>query len=123
MDRQSGFGSWFVDQEHRRWAMHRKIAGWLDTIQGLFALLALVYLLVARTDLSSDELAPVMVGCGLIVLLGAAGLGFVFDRRWSRFVLWPICTLLLLGFPIGTALGAYNLWVLYNTRAAATSAG
>ena len=116
-----GVATWIVDQERQRLTLHRRTAGWLDAVVGAFALMALATIRAARPDLRSDAWGPLLVGVGWIVLHGAAGLlGLVLQQRWSRVPLWITSTLLLPALPLGTALGAYNLWVLYNTRLVAS---
>jgi hypothetical protein len=43
-----------------------------------------------------------------------AGWGLLNFKEWARILAIVISALNLLGFPIGTILGAYGLWVLLN---------
>ena len=43
-----------------------------------------------------------------------AGLGLLRGHGWARIVIILLSVLSLFGFPIGTALGAYGLWVLFG---------
>lgn len=46
----------------------------------------------------------------------AAGVGLVRFRRWARPIVFVLSFIALLNVPVGTAVGAYSLWVLYHTR-------
>lgn len=43
-----------------------------------------------------------------------AGIGLLKRKSWARILGIVLCAICLLGFPIGTVLGAYGLWVLLN---------
>jgi hypothetical protein len=43
-----------------------------------------------------------------------AGIGLLKYRNWGRILTIVLSVLHLLNFPIGTALGIYGLWVLFN---------
>jgi hypothetical protein len=63
------------------------------------------------------SLPGVVIGCGLLApglpgLLG--GLGLLRGRSWARWVLVVVSALQLPNFPVGTAIGAYSLWVLLH---------
>lgn len=51
---------------------------------------------------------------GVLHLLAARGFGT--NERWSRILLWILSLLNLTNIPLGTAFGAYSIWVLYQTR-------
>lgn len=42
------------------------------------------------------------------------GIGLLFKKRWARIVIIIVSILNLINIPIGTALGIYSLWVLFN---------
>ena len=54
----------------------------------------------------------------LIVLLSAPGLvtgvGLLYFKPWARIVGIVLSAISLLGFPVGTAIGIYGLWVLLS---------
>jgi hypothetical protein len=64
-----------------------------------------------------------LTGVGMAVVLGAlavpcllAGWGLAKRRRWARLVGIIVAAVSLVKFPVGTAFGAYTLWVLLNQR-------
>ena len=69
------------------------------------------------------------VGAGVLGMVGAAafvfwlivgipgiiaGIGLLKMKRWARILGIVLSALRLIQFPIGTALGIYGLWVLFN---------
>jgi hypothetical protein len=46
-----------------------------------------------------------------------AGIGLLSYQPWSRILTIVLSVLGLLNFPIGTVLGVYGLWVLFNSEA------
>jgi hypothetical protein len=64
-----------------------------------------------------------LTGVGMALVLGAlavpcvlAGWGLTKRRRWARTLGIIVAAISLVKFPIGTAFGAYSLWVLLNRR-------
>ena len=54
-----------------------------------------------------------LVACGAIAVPGlAAGFGLLYRQPWARALAMCVAVLDLLLFPVGTAIGAYSLWVL-----------
>jgi len=51
------------------------------------------------------------------------GLGLLGRKTWARYVLMVTSALSLFGFPIGTLLGGYSLWVLTNNETKMLTAG
>jgi hypothetical protein len=56
------------------------------------------------------------VASSIIILLSLprliAGIGLLKYRNWARILTFVVSILGLIDFPVGTALGAYGLWVL-----------
>ena len=103
--------SWTA-QETRRWLRHRRVAGTLEAIVGVAAL-GLFGVLFRRHDgLVLNDVLIAAVGLAAVVI----GVAFVFGQAWARVILWPLSVVHLVVFPVGTVIGAYVLWVLYNTR-------
>jgi hypothetical protein len=95
---------------------------------GIFALFGGVAGLV-QLDNDPDAAAVVpflgaMGGFVLIILLAlsipgiAAGVGLLSYRPWSRILTIVLSILDLLNVPLGTALGVYGLWVLFQADGA-----
>jgi hypothetical protein len=108
------YGGWMA-VERAGWEGRRKVVGWLNAGLGLVIVTVgggAAVLLGGRADLPA--LILVILGVGLPQCV--AGVGFALGRRWSVLVLWVISFLMLLILPIGTLLGGYTLWVLYQTR-------
>ncbi len=112
---------------------HLKIVALMNIVFGALLALGGVALAfgVGLLGLASGELAGI-VALGTIGVMGGlfltalalpqivGGVGLLAHRAWARYVLIVMSALSLLKFPIGTALGAYALWVLLHdeTRAA-----
>jgi hypothetical protein len=112
-------------------AVHRKVVGVLTgiagvTTGGLAALGGFVSAALLADSRFLAELAPVafllgLVGLAIGVGAVAAGIRFTRGRQGLRWIVWCVAVLSLLGFPIGTALGIYMIWVLMNTAPGAAS--
>ena len=62
-----------------------------------------------------------LVGTGVVIFLLVlsipglvVGWGLLKFKPWARIVGIVLCAINLINFPIGTAMGAYGLWVLLN---------
>jgi len=115
-------------------AQHVKVLGILNILYGSLGVLGgLVAFLVlggigilgasAGRDDGAIMALPVLGGIGVfvfVVLLVVSlpsligGVALLQFRPWSRIFMIIISALHLLSIPIGTALGAYGLWVLLN---------
>ena len=106
---------------------HVKILGWAFIVySGLMLLLAIgLFLIISGAGvLSGDRQAMLVTGAvgtfigALLLILSLPGLitgfGLLKFRPWSRILGIVLSALHLLSIPIGTALGAYGLWVLLN---------
>lgn len=112
---------------------HVKVLGALFIALALFGLIGAVALaagfgglaaLVSNAASSEDAAAAPFLG--LIGLITAsittvlaipgliAGLGLIGFRPWARVLAIVLSAISLLGFPLGTALGLYGLWVLLS---------
>lgn len=106
---------------------HVKVIAWLYIILGILGLLAagIVVLAVAggglisgdRTAITITTIVAAVVG-GLLVLLSApgivAGIGLLGFHPWARILAIVLSVLNLPGFPMGTILGIYALYVLLD---------
>jgi hypothetical protein len=116
---------------------HVKALGIIYLVFGALGLLAaLAFLLffgglagVATTQGGEEGavggLALGAIGGFLFVVIGVmslpsilAGWGLLNFKEWARILAIVLSALNLFGFPIGTILGAYGLWVLLNQQTA-----
>jgi hypothetical protein len=106
---------------------HIKILAWLYILFGIFGILGalIVGLVVAGGGMISGDadairitsIVALVVG-GLIILFSLpsliAGTGLLGLNNWARILTIVLGLLNLPGFPTGTALGVYTLYVLLN---------
>jgi hypothetical protein len=109
------------------------VMGSLTALAGVVALLAMGTIagfIVASVSSASGEdyhngavAVPIIVTVGFVIasfflLLGLpaiiGGWGLMHYRRWSRILMIIVSFFHLFHIPLGTALGAYGLWVLLN---------
>ncbi len=111
---------------------HVPIVAWLNIAGSVLLLLIggfLLLLLPSIGAISGDRealgvLSIVAVSVGgfmtVLALPGLlAGIGLLRRRNWGRIVAIVVSFLNLLNFPIGTVIGAYSLWVLFQDAATA----
>ena len=111
---------------------HVPIVAWLNIAGAIIMLLIaafLVILLPGIGAISGDRdafgilsIVGVSVGGFLAVLALPgllAGIGLLRRRNWGRILAIIVSFLNLLNFPIGTVIGGYSLWVLFQEAAAA----
>lgn len=109
---------------------HIKIVAILHIILGILGAVAGVIVLTGMLGagfLSGDRDAALATGtCGMmlggfLILISApsiiAGIGLQKRKQWARILTIVLAILNILNFPIGTAIGAYSLWVLLNDQA------
>jgi hypothetical protein len=114
-----------AEYEVRPMQTHVKVLGWLYIVLGVLGLLLAFVVFVAVFGgglISGDEqaiaitaLVATIVG-GILFLVSApgiiAGLGLLGYRNWARILALILGIINLPGFPVGTVLGAYTLYVL-----------
>lgn len=111
---------------------HVPIVAWLNIAGAIIMLLIAAFLIVLLPSigvLSGDRdalgvlsIVGISVGgfLGVLALPGLlAGIGLLRRRNWGRILAIIVSFLNLLNFPIGTAIGAYSLWVLFQEAASA----
>ena len=109
---------------------HVKVIGWLYIIGNGLALLFAVLGggLMAVLGLASGEPDAAAMG-GIIGIITAVmgllsipgiiiGWGILNYKSWARILGIILAIINLIGFPIGTAIGIYTLWVLLNDEVA-----
>jgi hypothetical protein len=115
---------------------HIKIVALGNMALGALSMLAGVVVVVAMggAGLLTGELGSAIAlgSLGLIIgmvvgVLGLpqfiGGLGLLGRKNWARYVLMVTSAISLLGFPVGTLLGGYSLWVLTNNDTKMLTAG
>ena len=95
---------------------------------GLLALLVMVILMFVGTSLAAMEepKAGLILGtlAFIVIMIAAiaslpniiAGLGLLKYREWARILTLVLCFIHLPAFPLGTALGGYGIWVLFQAE-------
>ncbi len=109
--------------------VHVKVLGFIYIIGGiLMALLGLFLfgILTGSGLISGDHQAALVTGIvgtalgAFFILLSLpsliAGIGLLKFRNWARVLAIILGVLHLFGFPIGTAIGIYTLYVLLNDK-------
>jgi hypothetical protein len=108
---------------------HVKVLGWLYIISGILSLLIAAIVILAvfggglisgdRTAIAITGIVAAVVG-GLILIISApgvvAGVGLLGYHPWARILSLVLGVLNLPGFPFGTLLGIYTLWVLLDSE-------
>lgn len=116
---------------------HVKVVAWIYLVLGALGLATglLVWgvlggiggLVEATGDPDAEVVGPVMGWIGALVFWViaimslpsvAAGWGLLQKQEWARILAIILSALNLLGFPFGTAIGVYGLWVLLNKETA-----
>jgi len=103
---------------------HLKIAGALQVVQGLYvSVFSILYIiiLIRKLQEGSQTLDDRMWILGFLLLVGVCqlwfGISLAMQKRWTtRVVGFIFCALGLAGFPVGTAISGYTLWVLIMVR-------
>lgn len=117
---------------YRQIEQHVPILGWLYIISSVFFLLLGLFLFVLLGGLgifaaSGDPEGPfilLLVGLfvgGIMAVVALPGLlagwGLLRRKNWGRVLALIVAILNLFNFPLGTALGAYTLYVLLQNEA------
>jgi hypothetical protein len=110
---------------------HVTVVGALRIGFGALGILVAIFvfaLLVGIGALSGDrEARPILtfVGLGVGLFLGVlsvpgiiGGIGLLKLKPWARYLVLIVSVLDLLNIPIGTAVGAYSIWVLMQDETA-----
>jgi hypothetical protein len=114
---------------------HLKAAGILNIIHGaiglvgaFFALLMLAGIGFVSAEVHREEEAMLLAGVGVIIALVISiislpslivGIGLLKRSSWARLTGIIVSCLNLIHFPMGTGIGGYTLWVLFNDEVAA----
>lgn len=108
---------------------HVRILGWLYIVLGILGVISSValFLIIAGGGLISGDRQAIyitsIVGLcigGFLMVVSApgivAGIGLINFKPWARILTILLGFLNLPGFPVGTALGLYSLWVLLQAE-------
>ena len=110
---------------------HVRIISIIMIVSGILYLLAalllgVVGLMAVKNQAQSGDIAvmPSMVtGVVLLLPLGLIGVLHILTGRafragtnWARIALWILAIINLGNVPVGTAIGAYAMWILVKTR-------
>jgi hypothetical protein len=98
-----------------------KIVGWLWILNGVLSvLIAIIGLIIANLNIpGSGDSVLVSVGAlcffipGIIAYI-LTGYGLLNYKSWARILAIILAILNLILFPIGTAIGIYTLWAMFN---------
>lgn len=106
---------------------HVRILGWLWIIFGVLGILGALCIgistagggLISQDDTAILATSIVAVVCGGLFFLGSAlniiaGVGLLKYKSWARILAIILGIVNLFGFPIGTALGIYTFWAMFN---------
>jgi hypothetical protein len=120
---------------------HVQVAAWLRIVYSGLGLLGAMVVLVFAGGLAAlvgssggqDAAAAswiVVFGAGLAAYIGllsipglVAGWGMLTYRPWARILNIVLSILDLFSIPVGTALGAYSLWVMFHPETVALFEG
>ena len=108
--------------------IHVKIVGWIWIILSALGLLvmccSMILAVFIGTSAQGDENAMMFLGIALVVLVAlaificipglVAGVGILQYQSWGRMAGIAVAVLSLCNIPLGTAMGGYTLWVLFN---------
>ena len=122
------------DRQRQKMETHVNIIAWLFIgsgvlfgIIGMMAIFASQLLSVLPIDWPTDapfDVSRIAVGIAIIAgmsMVGVAagiaatGVGLLYYKTWGRVAAIVLAVLMLFHFPLGTAIGAYALWVLLST--------
>jgi hypothetical protein len=116
--------------DERQIGQHIMILGWLHVVGSaiFLAIAAFVFFLLTGIGVASGDaeavtvlsLVGTSVGAFLSVLALpgiAAGIGLLMRKSWGRVLAIVVGILNLINFPIGTLIGIYTLWVLFQNTA------
>jgi len=106
---------------------HIPVVAWLHMAHGAILLTvgAFMFILLSGAGLVTAE-SPAILATGLLsifllamfVIFGLphviGGLGLYNDKPWARMLVIVMSFIALPAFPLGTAIGVYSLWVLFN---------
>ena len=98
----------------RDMSKHLKILGCLFIARSVL-MLVIVFAVKKYWMIDSDLVSTVLIIVGIIALGDIiCGYGLLTKQRWGRILGLVMSFVYLLSFPIGTALGIYGMWTLFD---------
>ncbi len=114
----------------RQLELHIPVVAWLMILGHAMFLIGAIFLFVLlagigvttgdRTALAILSLIGTTLAAGMAVLAApglAAGFGLLAHKAWARVLATALAVLGLGGFPIGTLVGIYTVWVMVQDAA------
>lgn len=107
---------------------HVKVVGWLWIVNGLLSVLMAVtgLAIINWPGVVSDSGDALLASSGVlcfflpgIIAYIVVGYGVLKYKAWARILAIVLALLNLILFPIGTVIGIYTLWAMFNDEAEA----
>jgi hypothetical protein len=97
---------------------HVKVVGWLWIVNGLLSILMAVtgLAIINWPGVVSDSGDALLASSGVLCFFLP---GIIKYKAWARILAIVLALLNLILFPIGTVIGIYTLWVMFNDEAEA----
>ena len=120
-----------IDMTQQNMQKHVRILSIIMIVSGilymiLVFLLGVIGLMAVKNQAQTGDIAvipAIVTGLVLLLPLGFIGVLHIFTgrafrsgRNWARISLWILAIINLGNVPVGTAIGAYAMWVLVKTR-------
>ena len=99
---------------------HIKIVAWLWILNALVSVfMAIIGIVIININTDASDATLISVGSLCFWLPGIvayilAGYGLLNYMSWARILVIILAILNLILFPIGTTIGIYSLWVMFN---------
>jgi hypothetical protein len=100
---------------------HVKVAGWLWIANGVLAIpILIIGLVIINSNVPGRQDAMLVTGGALCFFLpgmaasAVVAYGLLKYKAWARILAIVLAILNLILFPIGTLIGIYTLWVMFN---------
>jgi NADH:ubiquinone oxidoreductase subunit K len=95
---------------------HRVVIGWLfEAMTMLLAVfIAFTWKKAFGAEGSPQEQQIILYAVTIAVLFLAVGLTLLLNYRYAAWICVPFSVVMLIYFPIGTALGSYYLWYFWK---------
>lgn len=118
-DADAGSPAEALRQEHIRHEASIKSAGWLFMLGGALVLFSAAATVIPQLTGSGGSRAGIAIGAGFALLAAtsiAVGWGLRALRAWARVPAIMLAAVGLLGFPIGTLINGYILWLILSRK-------